>query len=118
MISGSREEPQQQPAEPDRLLAERRAGAVLGHVGRVALVEEEVDHRRDGGEPLAALDRARRLERAPRPPRPLLGAGDALLHRRLGDEEGAGDPRDRQARDDAQRERDLLRRPQARDGSR
>ena len=41
-----------------------------------------------------------------------LGAGDALLHRRFADQEGARDLLDREARDDAQRQRDLLRRRQ------
>ena len=47
-----------------------------------------------------------------------LGAGDALLHGGLADEEGARDLLHRQPRDDAQRERDLLRGRQVRDGSR
>ena len=51
-----REQPQEQAGEPDRFGAERRPRAVLGHVGGVALVVEEVDHRRDHPQPLAALD--------------------------------------------------------------
>ena len=41
---------------------------------RIALVEHEIDHRGDGGEPLGALDRARRLERN-------VGLGDAAFAR-------------------------------------
>jgi hypothetical protein len=37
-----------------------------------------------------------------------LGAGDALLHSALADEEGAGDLLHRQAADDAEGEGDLL----------
>ena len=56
---------------------------------------------------------ARRLERHARPAAILrLGARDALLHGAFADQEGAGDLLDRQARDDAQRQRDLLRRRQ------
>ena len=108
----AREQPQQQAGQPDRLLAQRRAGAVLGDAHRVALVEDEVDHRRHGGEPFAALDGARRRERHVRGGDARLRARDALLHGGFGDEEGAGNLRDRKPRDDAQRERDLVRRRQ------
>ena len=63
-------------------------------------------------EPLRPLDRARRLEGQAGIADARLGAGDALLHRRLADQEGARDLLDREAADDAQRQRDLLRRRQ------
>lgn len=72
------------------------------------LVEHEVDHRRDHTDPLGAFDRARRLERHLGARDPLLGARDALLHRRLADQERASDLRHGEARHDPQRERDLL----------
>jgi hypothetical protein len=100
-------EPQEEPAEADRLGAERRAGAVGCDVGRVPLVEEEVDHGSDRGETLAALDGARCLEGHVGRRYCALGPGDPLLHRRLGDEEGAGDAGDGHAGDDPERQRDL-----------
>ena len=59
-------------------------------------------------ESFGALDGAGRFERHVGFGDARLGAGDALLHRRFADQEGAGYLFDRQARDDAQRERDLL----------
>ena len=105
-------QPQQQPREPDRFVAQRRALRPRAAARGVALVEDEVDHRGDGGEPFGALDRPRRLERHVGLRDAILRAGDPLLHRRLADQERAGDLLDRQARDDAQRERDLLGRRQ------
>ena len=58
---------------------------------RIAFVEHQIDHRRDGGEALGALGRARRLERHVGFGDARLGAGDALLHGRLADQEGARD---------------------------
>ena len=57
-----REQPQQQPRQPDRLLAQRRADVRVAAARRIAFVEQQVDHRRDRAEPLGALDGARRLE--------------------------------------------------------
>ena len=106
------EQPQQQPRQPDRLLAQRRADLGGVAAGRIALVEDQVDHGGDGGEPLGALHRARRLERHVGVGDARLGPGDALLHRGLADQEGARDLLDREPGDDAQRQRDLLRRRQ------
>ena len=80
--------------------------------GRVSLVEDEVDHRGDRGEPLRALHRAGRLERHVGRRDAALRARDALLHGGLAHQEGAGDLFYGEAGDDAQRERDLLRRRQ------
>ena len=44
------EEPQQQASQADRLVAQRPARPGLLGVGRIALVEHQVDHRRHGRE--------------------------------------------------------------------
>lgn len=74
----------------------------------------EVDDRRDRGESIFALRRRRRLERNVRLGDAGLCARDALLHGRFGDEERARDARERDAADDAERERELLRRRELR----
>ena len=110
MTSGSaREHAQQQAHQPDASSARARARRRPRRRRRIALVEHQVDHGRHGGEPLGPLGRARRLERHAGVGDARLGAGDALLHRRLAHQEGARDLLDRQAADDAQRQRDLLR---------
>jgi hypothetical protein len=105
-------QPQQQPRQPDSLVAERCARN-LRHAARgISFVEDEVDHRGNGGEPLGPLDRARRLERNVGRGDAALRPGNALLHRGLADQERACDLGDRQARHNAQREGDLLGRRQ------
>ena len=106
------EQPKQQPGEPDRLFAQGRAGRGLAAAGRIAFVEDEVDHRHDGGEPFRPLLRPRRFERH-------IGLGDAgfrprdaLLHGALAHQERPRDLLDRQAGNDAQRQRYLLGRRQ------
>ena len=107
-----RKEAEEQPRQPDRLLAQRRAGQ--GGVSRrgVALVEDEVDHRGDGGEPRGPLRRGGGLERDVGALDSALGARDPLLHGGLAHQEGAGDLLHREAAHDAQGERDLRRRRQ------
>lgn len=63
MISGSLWNSRAAAVAPAGNAAERRAD--LGGVAArgIALVEDQVDHRGDGSELLAALDRARGLER-------------------------------------------------------
>src|SRR5258708_2436398 len=75
---------------------------------RVTLVEDEVDHGGNRGEALGPLDGARRLVGDVGRGHSLLRPGDALLHGALAYEEGAGDLLDREARNDAQRQRNLL----------
>ena len=94
------------PAEAQRLLAERGADPVLARGGGVALVEDEIDdleHRREPGRQLLA---ARHLERhlglGERP----LGAHDPLRQRRLRHEEGAGDLLGGEPAEQAKGERD------------
>ena len=50
-----RKQLQEQPAKSDCLFAQRRLGAMLGHVRGIALVEDKVDHGGNGREPLTAL---------------------------------------------------------------
>ena len=107
-------QPLQQAAEPDRLFAQARAGHGFVGAGGIALVEHQVDHGRDGGEPLRPLYRARGFEGRLGAGDARLGAGDPLLHGRLADQEGAGDLFDREARHDPQGQRDLLGRRQVR----
>ena len=97
-----------------RIASSHSGAADLGGVAacRIALVENQIDHRRDRGEPLGALHRAGGLERHVGLGNAGLRAGDALLHRRLGDQERARDLFNGQAGDDAQRDRDLLGRRQ------
>ena len=109
-----REEPQQEPREADRLFAERRTCVGLAGSGGVALVEDEVDHRRDDAQPLGPLHGARHLERHVVLRDAALRPGDALFHGALADQEGAGDLLHVEAADDAQGEGDLLGRGQTR----
>ena len=102
------EQAQQQPGQPDRLVAQGGLGLDGVGPGRIALVEDQVEHGGDGGQALGAFDRTGRLERHVRVGDAPLGAGDALLHGAVADQEGAGDLLDRQAADDAQGQGDLL----------
>ncbi len=108
------EQPQQQPSQAYRFLAQGAANLGRIAAGGIPLVENQVDHRSDGGQPFRAFHRARRLERHAGARNPRLGAGDTLFHRSLRDQKGARDLPDRQAGDDAERKRDLLRRRQVR----
>ena len=81
----------------------------------VALVEDQVEHVQHDAQPLGAL--AARAACSKPPPAALmllLGPADALGHRRLGHEEGAGDLGRGQAADGAQGERELRRRRERR----
>ena len=72
--------------EPDRLLAE------LGPRRRaVALVEDQVDHGEHGAQALREQVVGRDAQRNRGVPDLPLGPHEPLGHRRLGDEEGAGD---------------------------
>ena len=106
------EQPQQQPRQPNSLLAQRAAD--FGGIAAcgIALVENQVNHRGDGGKPLGALRGTRGFERHGGVRNARLGAGDALPHRGFGDQKRARDLLHRQTGDDAQRKRDLLGRRQ------
>ena len=86
--------------EPDRLGREVAAAAV-------ALVEDQVDDREHRGEAVGEQVRRRHAERDPGGLDLALRAHEPLGHRRLGDEEGAGDLVGRQPAERPQRERDL-----------
>ncbi len=64
--------------EAQRVLAERRAHPVLAGGGRVALVEDEVDHLEHRGQAVDELVAARDLERHARHGQGALGPHDAL----------------------------------------
>ena len=81
----------QQPRQADRLLAERRACAVLGDVGRVALVEQQVNHGQHRAEALGQLRSRRHQVRDALVADPGLGADDPLGDRRGRRQERAGD---------------------------
>jgi hypothetical protein len=80
--------------------------------GGITLVEQQVDHGRNGADSLRSLGRARHLEGNICLRHAALRPGDALLHRGLADQEGARNLLEREAGNDAQRERDLLGRRQ------
>ena len=90
--------------QAQRLLAERRAHPVVPGRGRVALVEDQVDHLEHGVEALGEVVPRRQLERHPRLGKRPLRAHDALGHSGLRHEEGARYLERRQAAQQAQRE--------------
>jgi hypothetical protein len=75
--------------------------------GRVALVEDEVEHVEHDAETLRLLGRRRQLEGGPGCLDALLGTADALGHSRLRHEEGPGDLGGRQATGGPQGQGDL-----------
>ena len=87
-------------AEPQRLGRQVAAAAV-------ALVEDQVDDREHGGEPLGQQVVGRHPERDAGGLDLALGPHQSLRHRRLGHQEGAGDLVGGQAAERPQRERDL-----------
>jgi len=88
--------------EPDRFAAQ-----VGAHGRAVAGVEDEVDRREDGAQPLREQVLRRHAQRDAGVADLPLRAHEPLRERRLGDEERARDLRRRQAADEAQRQRDL-----------
>jgi hypothetical protein len=98
-----RKQPEQQPGESDRFFAQRDADVSGAPARRIALVEHQIDHGRDGGDPLGSLDRAGRLIRNPRIGDAAFRPGDALFHGALADQESARDLLDRKSGHDAQR---------------
>ncbi|GAA3115681.1 hypothetical protein GCM10020254_72950 [Streptomyces goshikiensis] len=77
--------------EPEGVLAQGRADEVLAGGRRVPLVEDQVDHFEDGGEPLVSVRPVRDLEGHPGLGQGPLRPDDALGDGGLGDEERAGD---------------------------
>ena len=103
-----RKDAQEQPAESDRLLAQHRRRLPRFRTRRIALVKDEVDHRRHRTDAFRSRNGVRRLERPAGCGDLRLGARDPLLHRCFRDEEGARDLRDGEAGDNAQRQRHLV----------
>ena len=86
--------------EPDRLRGQVAAAAV-------AFVEDQVDDREDGREPVRQEVGRRDAERNPGRPDLVLRPHQPLRHRRLGDEEGSCDLLGRQPAERAERQRNL-----------
>ena len=99
--------PVHHPGQPDRLRGQVAALQVLPGGGRVALVEDQVEHVQDDAEPLAVGVAAGQREPGAAVPDGLLRPGDPAGHRRLGDQEGPGDLGGGQPADRPQREGDL-----------
>ncbi len=97
-------QPREDAADAERLIAELGAHPVFAGGGRVALVEDEVEHLEHRAEPGLAFVAARHLERHMRIGQRLLGAHDALLDRRLGHEIGPRDLGRGEAADEPQRQ--------------
>jgi hypothetical protein len=94
-----------QLAQSDRLRAELRAEQFVAGGCGVALAEDEVEHGEHEGEPLGQLVVGRDPEGDPGVADLALGAHQALRHRRLGDQERAGDLRRGQPAHRLQRQR-------------
>ena len=105
-----RHQPAQQPGQPDSLGGQVDPLQGLARGGDVALIEDQVQDVLDYAQPLAAVGPGRRGELGTCRADLLLGAADALRHRRLGHDEGPGDLRRAQPADGAQGECDLRRR--------
>jgi hypothetical protein len=67
----SREELKEQPRKTDGLVAKRVSDVLVASAGRVALIEEQIDHRGHGRQALRPFGQSRRLERGRQRP----GAG-------------------------------------------
>jgi hypothetical protein len=108
------QQPAQHPGQPEALGCQVGALQLLAGRGRVALVEDQVQHLLHGPDPVVAVGRVRRREPCARGADLLLGTADPLRHRRLGHPERPRDLRRGQPADGAQRERDLRGRAQRR----
>ena len=95
------------PGQPDRFGAQALAHEVGAGSGRVALVEQEVQHREDGGGPVHQQVGRRDAKGDAGVADLAFGPDQPLGHRGLGNQESTGDLRRRHAGEGAQRERDL-----------
>jgi hypothetical protein len=101
-----RQQPMQQPAQPDRLLAQVRVDQLFAAAGRVTLVEHQVDDRVHAVEPPGQGVGARHLEPDPRLGDLPLGPHQPLRESRLGQHEPGGDLPRGQPCDEPERQRD------------
>ncbi len=95
----------QDTPETQRIFAEGRAHPVLAGGGRVAFVEDQIDHLQHGGQTGGKIGPAGDLKGNARLGEGALGPDDALGDGRLRDEEGARDLLCRQTSKKAKRER-------------
>ena len=95
----------QNPAEAERIFAERRAHPVLTGRGGVAFVEDEVDHFENGRQPRCKIRPAGDLKGNVRLTQGSLGTDDTLGNGRLRNEKGARDFLRGQAAEQSKRER-------------
>ena len=86
-----RVETQKKPRQPYRLVAKRCAHRRVSAAGRVAFVEDEIDHGGDSTKALRPFDRSGRLEGHRCVGDLGLGARDALFHRAFADQKCARD---------------------------
>ena len=107
-------QPRQQLAEADRLVAQLLADEAIALGGRVALVEDQVHDPQHAAQAVGQLLVGRHPVRDVRVRDLALGAHDPLAHRRLGDQERAGDLARRHAAERPQRERHARRHVQRR----
>jgi hypothetical protein len=94
----------EEPREPNCLVAQLVANEIATRRCRVALGEDEIDHCEDRGEACGKVVVGRDLIRNAGDLDLALGARQALAHCRLGHEEGAGDLRCGEAAQGPQRE--------------
>ena len=97
----------QDPAEPQRLVAQLGSDPPIAGRRRVTLVEHQVDHTEHGGKPARIVLAGRHLERHPSCAERFLRAHDALLNGRRGHEECLRDLFGGETTDDSQRQSDL-----------
>ena len=97
----------EEPAEPDRLGREILPGEPAARGRRVALVEDQVNHREDRRDSVGQVGPGGYAVGDPRVPDLAFRPDQPLSHRRLGDEERAGDLRGAQAAEQPERQRDL-----------
>ena len=96
----------QHPGQPDGLAGQVGAGQVRAAAGRVALVEQQVQHVQHGAQPARPLVRRGQPERLVGRLEGGLGPADPLAHGFLWHQEGGGDLPGGQPAHRAQRERD------------
>jgi hypothetical protein len=81
----------EQPTQPQCLAAQVGPDEVVATAGRVSLVEDQIHHLQDPTQTLRQLGGRRDAVRNTRVGDLSLRPDETLAHRRLGDEEGAGD---------------------------